>query len=154
MSNSTSKEVESENTPVNPLEQLIQNVAKRADISDSSAEHVVDMVLTSVKRKLPDPMAAKLVAVMSGEDDFANSGGEGQRRDGEPFSGERISETLGDVGENLSRVGGQVVNDATRLGGKAFEEAGRVSSKVAEEAVDVADKFSQWAKDVINKPKN
>ncbi len=149
----TSREVMSDGQPVNPLEQLIQNVAKRADITETSAEHVVDMVLTSVKRKLPNPMAERLVAVMSGEDDYANSGGTAGRRS-DTLRGDNISETIGEVGGNITRVGGRVFEDATRLGGKAFEEAGHVSRKVAGEAVDVADKLSRWAKDAINKPKN
>jgi|GEM_PF-5292920 len=146
------------NSPANSLEQLIQDVAARANIGDSTSEHVVDMVLTAVKRNLPDKMSSRLVAVMSGEDSFGgNSDSQSRHGSSNSSSGlnsERISETIGDVGDNITRVGGQVFEDATRIGGKAFEEAGRVGSRVMGDAGTVADKFSRWAKDAIEKQKD
>jgi len=138
-------------TPTNSLEQLIQDVAARAEISESASEHVVDMVLTSVKRKLPDSMSSRLVAVMSGEDSFGSAG---ESRNGDRANADRIADTIGDVGDNITRVGGQVLEDATRIGGRAFEEAGRVGSRVVDDASVAADKLSRWAKDVIDKQKD
>jgi len=137
--------------PTNSLEQLIQDVAARAEISESASEHVVDMVLTSVKRKLPDNMSSRLVAVMSGEDSFGSAG---EPRNGDRANADRFTETIGDVGDNITRVGGQVLEDATRIGGRAFEEAGRVGSRVVDDASVAADKLSRWAKDVIDKQKD
>lgn len=155
MNTQTESNISASGTATNSLEKLIQDVAKRADISETNAEHVVDMVLTSVKTKLPNRMASKLVAVMSGEDSFAAAKGSADdRHSGASINAENISEKLGDVGENLTRVGGQAFEDATRIGGKAFEEVGKVSSKVVGDATVAAGKLSQWAKETINKQRD
>jgi hypothetical protein len=54
------------------LDNLIERVADKAQISEEAAARAVDVVLTAVKGKLPPQMAEKLVAVVAGEDDFGS----------------------------------------------------------------------------------
>ena len=143
-----SKDIDNRSS-TNSLERLIQNVATRAEISDTTAEYVVDMVLSEVKTKLPPSMAAELVAVMSSDRGFAQTE-QDSTEEAKRFDTDRIGDVLGDVGENLGRVGEQVLDDAGRLGGRALEEANRVRGKVIEDATDTAEKLSRWAKDLVD----
>lgn len=54
------------------LKALIARVAAIAQISEEAAAQVVDIVLTAVKERLPPQMAAKLIEVMAGEDDYGS----------------------------------------------------------------------------------
>lgn len=52
------------------LDALIARVAAKAGISEEAATRAVDIVLTAVKIKLPQPMAKNLVPVIAGEASF------------------------------------------------------------------------------------
>ncbi len=54
------------------LDALIARVAAKADISEEAATRAVDIVLTAVKARLPQPMAKRLVPVIAGEASFDN----------------------------------------------------------------------------------
>jgi uncharacterized protein (DUF2267 family) len=52
------------------LDALISRVAAKADISEEAATRAVDIVLTAVKARLPQPMARKLIQVVAGEESY------------------------------------------------------------------------------------
>lgn len=62
------------------MDELIKQISKKVGISEAQAKQAVDMVLSTLKDKLPAPLASQVEAALSGD--------------------------LGDVGDVLGGVGG------------------------------------------------
>lgn len=54
------------------MDQLIQTVAQKANISPDAAKIAVELVLSVVKSKLPAPFASQLEGVLNGTASFDN----------------------------------------------------------------------------------
>jgi hypothetical protein len=49
------------------MEQLIAMVVEKTGISEEAAQNAVDVVISFVKEKLPEPVAGQIDGIMSGE---------------------------------------------------------------------------------------
>jgi len=59
------------------MEQLIAMVVEKTGISEEAAQNAVDVVISFVKEKLPEPIAGQIDGLLSGENDSEGSGGIG-----------------------------------------------------------------------------
>jgi hypothetical protein len=55
------------------MEQLIAMVVEKTGISEEAAQSAVDVVVTFIKEKLPEPIAGQIDGLLSGD-----AGGEGE----------------------------------------------------------------------------
>jgi hypothetical protein len=92
------------------IDALIEAVVKKANISEEAATQAVDTVLTAVKAKLPEPMAAKLVRVMAGEDSYDTSVGRVTKKITQVTDGARSSSVrmYKETGEKVKDLFGSV----------------------------------------------
>jgi uncharacterized protein (DUF2267 family) len=51
------------------VEEIIKTVAAKAEVSEAVAQKVVEVVLDVLKEKLPEPIAAQVDGIVSGEAD-------------------------------------------------------------------------------------
>lgn len=56
------------------MEQLISLVVEKTGLSEDAAQNAVDVVISFIKEKLPDPIAGQIDGLLSGETEAEEGG--------------------------------------------------------------------------------